>query len=119
MKKLLLAVPIALTLGFITLPAHAGTSQGIAVGEPYPGYDPYPGYPPYHQHDYDDEDEQDQISCWQGRQIVRHRGFRQVRPLRCEGSIYRYRAIRGERTWIVRVDSYSARIVSARPIRYY
>ena len=40
MIKLLLALPIALTLGVIALPAHAGISVGVAIGEPYPDYAP-------------------------------------------------------------------------------
>lgn len=119
MKKFLLAVPIALAIGTFAIPAHAGTSVGIAIGEPYPGYEPYPRYHPYPTPDYYEDDEQDQISCREGRQIVRDMAFRQVRPVKCEGSIYRYRALKRGRPWLVRVDSYSARIVSARPMRDY
>ena len=122
MKKLLLAVPVALAIGMFTMPAFAGTNVGIAIGEPYPVYDSYPGYHPYPQPNYgdddDDEDEQDQISCWEGKQIVQNPGFRRVSPVRCEGSIFRYQALKSGRPWIVRVDSYSARIVSARRLRY-
>lgn len=122
MKKFLLAVPVALAIGTVAIPAYAGTSVGIAIGEPYPGYEPYPRYHPYPAPDYPDyyeDDEQDQISCREGRQIVRDMAFRQVRPVKCEGSVYRYRAIKRGRAWLVRVDSYSARIVSARPMRDY
>ena len=55
MKNLLLAVS-ALGIGFAAIPAHSGTPDNIAVGEPYPGYDPYPGHYPYPMPDYDDED---------------------------------------------------------------
>ena len=119
MKKLLLAVPVALAMVSAAIPAQAGTSVGIAVGEPYPGYDPYPGYHPYPPPDYDEEDDEDQISCWEGKQIVRHRHFRQVWPVRCSGAIYRYRAFKDGRPWLVRVNSYTARIVSARPLGGY
>ena len=118
MKKLLFTV-VALGIGFATIPAHSGSPADIAVGEPYPGYDPYPGQYPYSGPDYDEEDDQDQISCWEGKQIVRHRHFRQVSPVRCSGAIYRYRAFKDGRPWLVRVDSYTARIVSARPLRVY
>ena len=119
MKKLLFMAAAALAVVTVSLPAQAGTSAGIAIGEPYPSYDPYPGYhPPYPTPDYDeDEDEEDQISCREGKQIVRNRAFRQVRPVKCYGSIYRYQALKAGRPWIVRVDSYSGRIVSARPLR--
>ena len=119
MKKLLLMASAALAVATVSLPAQAGTSAGIAVGEPYPGYEPNPGYHPYPTPDYDDEDEEDQISCWEGKQIVRNRAFRQVRPVKCYGSIYRYQARKDGRPWIVRLNSFSGRIVSARPLGGY
>ena len=119
MRTLLLALPIALTLAVIAQPAQAGTSFGIAVGEPYPGYDPYSNYHPWPVYDGDDQDDEDQISCSEGKQAVRQQGYRQVQPLKCEGSTYRFRALRGEGTFMVRVGSYSAEIVSVRRIRYY
>ena len=123
MKKLLFMAAAALAVAAVSIPAQAGTSVGITVGEPYPGYDPYPGYhPPYPTPGYgdeDDEDEDDQISCWEGRQIVRNRAFRQVRPIKCYGTIYRYQARKGGRPWVVRLNSYSGRIVSARPLGGY
>ena len=125
MKKLLFAGTAAFALVTVSLPALAGTSVGIAIGEPYPRYEPYPsydpspGYHPYPTHDYDEEDDDAQISCSEGRQIVRDRAFRQVRPVKCYGSIYKYRALKRGTSWSVRVDSYSGRIVSARPLRGY
>ena len=128
MKKLLFAGTAALAIATVTLPAQAGTSVGITIGEPYSGYEPYPsydpnpGYHPYPTPDYDDddeEDEDDQISCWEGKQIVRNRAYRQVRAVKCYGSIYKYRALKRGRSWNVRVDSYSGRILSARPLGAY
>ncbi len=125
MKKLLFVATAALAVATVTLPVQAGTSVGIAIGEPYPVYDHYPSYDPspgYHPYpDYDDEedDEDDQISCSEGRQIVRNRGFRQVRPVKCVGSIFKYRALKRGTSWSVRVDSYSGRIVNARPLGGY
>ena len=121
MKKLLFAATAALAIATVTLPAQAGTSVGIAIGEPYPNYEPYPSYHPYPTPDYDDdeEDQDDQISCWEGKQIVRNRAYRQVRPVKCYGSIYKYRALKRGRSWSVRVDSYSGTIVSARPLGDY
>jgi hypothetical protein len=119
MKKLLFAAAAALAIATVSFPAQAGTSVGIGIGESYPGYDPYPGYHRYPTPDYDEEDEQDQISCWEGRQIVRNRAFRQVRPVKCYGSIYRYQARKAGRPWIVRLNSYTGRIVSARPLGRY
>ena len=127
MKKLLFAGTAALAIATLTLPGQAGTSVGIAIGEPYPGYehypsyDPYPGYHPYPTPDYGDDDEEadDQISCSEGRQIVRDRAYRQVRTVNCYGSVYKYRALKRGRSWSVRVDSYSGRIVSARLLGGY
>jgi hypothetical protein len=122
MKKLLFMAATALAVATVSIPAQAGTSAGIAVGEPHPGYDPYTGYhTPYPTPDYDDdyEDEEDRISCWEGRQIVRNRAFRQVRPVKCHGAIYKYRAMKRGSPWSVRVNSYSGRIVSARPLGGY
>ena len=116
MKNILLAAPVALALAFLSLPAQAGTSVDIGIGERYPRYDHYPGYPPSYD---DEEDYRDQISCREGIQIVRERYFRQVRPIKCEGTIYRYRAIKRGRPFLVRVDSYSGEIVSIRPQRGY
>lgn len=120
MKSILTAVPIALAMAFMAIPAQAGAPADIAVGEPYPGYDPNPGYPshppPYYD---DDEDDRDQISCWEGKRIVRERHFYKVRPMRCEGTIYRFQAFKNGQPWVVKVNSYSGRIVSARPLRYY
>jgi hypothetical protein len=119
MKNILMAAPVALAVAFFAVPAQAGASAGIAVGEPYPGYYPNPGYHPYPPPYYDEEDDEDQISCWEGRQIVRERNFRQVRPVKCQGTIYRYRAIKRGRPWLVRVNSFTAQVVSARPINRY
>ena len=119
MKNILMAAPVALAIAFFAIPAQAGTSVGIAIGEPYPGYDPQPGYHPYPPPYYDDEEENDQISCWEGKRILRDRNFRQIRPMKCQGTIYRYQAFKNGRPWLVRVNSYSARIVSARPMGDY
>lgn len=119
MKKLFFAVMTTFAITSATMPAaHAGTYPAIAVGEPVPGYDPSPGYPPYPGTGYDDDDE-DQISCGEGRQIVREEGYHFVRSLKCYGTSYRYRGLRAGRAWLVRVNSYSGEIVGARPIGQY
>lgn len=119
MMKFLLAVPVALALGSIAIPAHAGPYDGIAVGEHYPGYETYPRKHPRPMPDYYEDEEYDQISCWEGKRVVRDRNFYRVRPMKCEGAVYRYQAFKNGRPWLVRVNSYSARIVSVRPLRDY
>ena len=62
---------------------------------------------PVRRPDYDDdeEDEDDQISCLEGRQIVRDRAYRHVRTINCSSSVYKYRALKRGKSWSVRVDS--------------
>ena len=68
MKNILMAAPVALAIAFFAIPAQAGGSVDITVGERYPGYDPSYHPQPYYD---DEEEDQDQISCWQGKRIVR------------------------------------------------
>ena len=95
--------------------SHAGNgfSGGIAIGEPYPER-----YPDYRERPRDwwdeDDDEYEAITCREGRRIVRNEGFRRVEPVKCHGNVYRYRAIRRDRLWSVRVNAWTGRIVSAR-----
>lgn len=108
-----MAVLAALT--FQPVDAKADTRIGIGVGGGWypPAYEPrYPVYDP------DDEDE-DYISCREGRRIVRDYGFYRVTPTRCGGSIYRYEAVKRDRLWSVRVSARSSRIISARVIADY
>lgn len=126
MYKILAAGSVALFAAFAMQPASALADTqigiGVGVGGPparyYPGYPVYdPGYP-----DYDDEDaydDEDYISCSQGRRIVRDYGFREVRPISCGGETYRYRAVKRYRLWSVRVSASSGRIISARVIGSY
>jgi hypothetical protein len=55
----------------------------------------------------------------EGRRIVRQHGFRQVRPTRCGGEVYKYRAVKRYRLWSVRVSARSGRIISAHVIGRY
>ena len=120
-KSLLLVATFATFMAGATLPSYADNlSAEIQVASShYPGGDyPYP-YPGYDDGDDYDDDEQDQISCAEGRQVVRRSGFRRVQPVRCSGDIYRYRANRRGKTWTVRLDSWTGRIISARIVRSY
>lgn len=120
-KSLLLVATFATFMAGATLPSYADNlSAEIQVASSHyqgGGY-PYP-YPGYDDGDDYDDDEQDQISCQEGRQVVRQAGFRRVQPVRCSGEIYRYRAFRRGKIWTVRVDSWSGQIVSARVARSY
>jgi hypothetical protein len=111
-KSLLFAAAFATFMAGTALPSYADNlPAGIQLAQ-YGG-DPYPG-----DDDYDDE-EDDQISCGEGRGVVRRAGYRNVQPVRCSGDIYRYRAFRRGLSWLVRVDSWSGRIISARRMRTY
>jgi hypothetical protein len=101
--------------------ASAGTTVEVNIGtNPYyypVQYNGYPDYsaPSYHD-DYGDEDD-DQITCSEGRRIVRRAGYRGVRTISCYGDIYRYSGVRGGFVWRVSVDSDTGDIVRARRIR--
>lgn len=116
-RMFLLVTAFATVMAGAALPSQAGTSPAahpIVSPQYHGGGGSYP-YP-----DDDDEEEyEERISCWEGRREVRQAGFRNVRPLRCSGDIYRYNAIRRGHNWTVRVDAWSGRILSARPVRYY
>jgi len=105
--------------------ANAGVDVNVNIGS-YPYYPvqydgDYQGSPSYHR-DYDDDDDydnDDRISCWEGRRIVRRAGFYRVQTVKCYGEVYRYRAWRRGYQWRVSVDSDSGRIIRARPTEYY
>jgi len=126
MYKSLVTGSVALLAAFSLQPAtaKADTQIGIVVGDGWQPAQYDPGYPVYHPGypDYDDEDDYDDgdyISCWEGRRIVRQNGFRQVRPTRCRGDVYRYQAIKRYRLWSVRVSARSGRIIDAHVIGRY
>jgi hypothetical protein len=119
-KSLLLAAAFAAFMAGAPLPSYAdNVSAEFQLAMHYPGGGYHAPYPyPYPDDDYDDEDDE-QISCAEGRGVVRRSGYRRVQPVRCSGDIYRYRAFRRGLAWIVRVDSWTGRIISARRIRTY
>jgi hypothetical protein len=122
MKKLL--VTIAVLMGVspqIAAPVYAGgnVSSGVAVGEPYPQnhYEEYPR--PDYGWDDDYHDEDDRISCEEGRGVLRDHGYRQIQASKCQGNTYRYQAFRRGKLWSVRVNAWSGDIVGRRVIGYY
>lgn len=108
--------------GALLLAAFAGTVQsaradtriGVTIDE---GWTPSQYYPDDPDDDYDDD--QDYISCGEGRQVVREEGFRRVRTVRCGAEVYRYEAVKRYRLWSVKVSARSGRIISARVIGNY
>ncbi len=115
-KTFILAAAFAAVMAGTALPSQADDLAAIQIAsQKYHGGGSYP-YPDYDDHD---EDYDERISCREGRREVRRAGFREVRPVRCSGSIYRYYGVRRGHNWTVRVDAWSGRIVSARPVRYY
>ncbi len=115
-KMLLYATAFSTVMAGAALPSQAGNYP-----EPFPVVSPqyHGGGGTYPYPDYDDDYDEERISCWEGRREVRQAGFRNVRPVRCSGDIYRYNAIRRGHSWTVRVDAWSGRIVSIRPVRYH
>ena len=119
-KSLLLIATFATFMAGATLPSYSDNVSAeirVASSQYHGGDYPYPD--PGYDDGYNYDDENDQISCAEGRQVVRESGFRRVQPVRCSGDIYRYRAIRRGKVWTVRVDSWSGEIVSARVVRSY
>ena len=101
--------------------ASAGTTIDVSIGSS-PYYYPvqYGGSPDYSApsyHDDYDEDDEDRITCSEGRRIVRRAGYRAVRTISCYGDIYRYRAVRGRFLWRISVESDTGDIIRARRIR--
>jgi hypothetical protein len=125
MYKSLVVGSIALLAAFAVQPdaARAGAYVDGPIGKEWSPSHYYPDdpvqYPGYRDYDDDDEDEYDYISCREGRRIVRRYGFRQVAVTRCGVEVYKYRAVRRNRPWIVRLSARSGRIISARPLYGY
>jgi hypothetical protein len=98
MKKIALAAVAALTLGISGVSATAPAS---AHGWHGGGHGWHGGH---------------KISCRKGKRIVRWSGFRGVRPMKCFGKRYVYRAFKWGVPYKVRVHSRRGYIVSARPM---
>lgn len=114
-RALLTAAAITLAATAGAGPATAHTHVGIGIGfgfggaffGPGPGFfgnryygDPYFGYRyvvPVSRHR--------AISCSQARQVVRWRGFRNVRAIDCRLPNYRFTGWRGGRKFTIRVNS--------------
>jgi hypothetical protein len=102
--------------------ASAATTVDVNIGS-YPYYYPVQyGSPDYsgrsYPGDYGDEDEdQDRLTCWEGRRVVRRAGYYRVQTISCYGDIYRYSAVRRGFVWRISVDSDTGDIVRARRIR--
>lgn len=97
--------------------ASAGVVVDVTIGS-NPYYYPVQYDSPGSSYHYDeDEDEEDRITCSEGRRIVRRAGYRQVRTTSCYGDIYRYRAVRGGFLWRISVESDTGDIIRARKIR--
>lgn len=109
-----LAATMATTLPAAQAKADVDVSIGFGVA-PYYGYDRYDGYydgyrdsgygydfryERHRRHSYED----DGISCREGRMIVIEAGFRDVRPVDCDGPGYRYTARRHGHKFVVRVN---------------
>ena len=122
MKKLLLSTLAAVMVLAAQLPAANagnGLSFGVIVGGDRYQQNHYDNYP-RPDYDWDDDyDEDERISCREGKRVVRSHGYRQVEAVKCQGNTYRYQAIRRGKLWSVRVSAWSGDIVSARAIGYY
>lgn len=78
-------------------PAQAGVDVDIGFGL---GFGPVYAY-----------DDDDRITCNEGRRVVRRAGFRHVRAIDCRGRTFAYVGKRHGDRFVVRVSSRSGRIV--------
>ncbi|HYM98996.1 MAG TPA: hypothetical protein VET25_04575 [Aestuariivirgaceae bacterium] len=104
LQKVFYAAALVLPLAVASTPASAGSDVnvrfGVGIGTPYYGYrdDRY----------YDDDFypyQRRKLSCWQARELVRDRGYRKVATIECNGRVYTFRAIRGNRAIRLQVNS--------------
>jgi hypothetical protein len=133
-KTILAATAIAATLAVAAPAAEAHHRHklhiNVGIGLVDPGYNPgyydpaldYPPPPPprrprpVYEPDYGYGDPVDYgddygVSCGEGRQIVRHSGFRNVRTVECDGQNFKYTGYRRGDTWLVMIDSRTGEII--------
>jgi hypothetical protein len=80
---------------------------GVGMGY-YPGYHgPGYGYPVFAPR---------KMSCFQGKQSLRWKGFRQIDAFDCAGRLYGYTARRHGKFFRVQLNSFSGQVVSIRKI---
>ena len=65
--------------------------------------------------EFERERERAGISCGEGGQIVRERGFRNVRPVDCNGRAFTYVGQRRGETFEVRVSSFDGSVLNIEP----
>jgi hypothetical protein len=113
-KSLLAAAAVAAGLVAVqpqTAAAKANVDINVylpGVGMGYPGYHgPAYGFPVFAPR---------KMSCFQGKQSLRWKGFRQVDAFDCTGRLYGYTARRHGKFFRVRLNSFSGQVVSLRKI---
>jgi hypothetical protein len=106
----------------VVIPPPPAPAGPIVVVDPVPFPRPpiEPPHRPHHpQHpnpwadNGDDEDSYDGITCGEGRRIVKHSGFKNVKALDCSGEIYKYKAFNrkhGPATVFVNMDGDIVRV---------
>lgn len=116
-KSLFAAAAVAAAVIF-ALPAPQAKADvdvdiGIGIGGFYPGYGYYDGGYAYgygygygHDHHYRPRYDGYRISCGKGRRIVSRSGFRDVRPIDCEGRNYAYYGWKHGRKFMIRVNAH-------------
>ncbi|MCR6497456.1 hypothetical protein MUO32_00280 [Shinella sp. CPCC 101442] len=57
------------------------------------------------------------ITCRQGQQLIRNRGFRDVRRIDCRGRTYIYHARRGNSTFEIALSSRTGRVIDVHRLR--
>jgi hypothetical protein len=99
MRNVLLATVCAVPLMLLGTGPASAIDLNVGVGV---GVDPYP----YDDDDYDSDYDRrrGRLKCWEAKQLVRDRGYYAVVTLDCGGRIYRFRAKRKGKVYILAVN---------------
>lgn len=138
LKTIIAAGLAAATFAFMPVsPAEAKTKIIIGIGTPGYGYGygnnycynhprrcggwaPRPHYiyvprhrPVYDDYDYDYAPVRHKLSCGAARNLVDRSGFNKVKATECNGKVYTFRASKKGHRYVVKVNSFTGRIVGA------
>ena len=107
MKKFLTLFALAATFAFAPVPAaNADTKIRIYLGIPHYGYRVSPDYEYRNGYGWYRPAVR-RMSCERARNLVRNKGYRNVRTVECRGATYTFRGVRNGRQIVVYVNARS------------
>ena len=123
-KKILMAAGLAAAFSLSPQPAEAKVNVYIGIGEPggycYYNYDPFRcggyGYYPRPGYFVPHPVFRDHLSCRQATWRLRNLGYRNIIATDCKGKTYTFIARKRGGEFRIKLNSYSGRITSVRPI---